>query len=64
MHTLTQPISTHAPHAHTERGAHIIELKRKYDEGTLLEEITPEMVTDLLLDALFIEAAAQTTTVH
>jgi hypothetical protein len=64
MHTLTQPISTHAPHAHTERGAHIIELKRKYDEGTLLEEVTPEMVTDLLLDALFVEAAVEPTTVH
>jgi hypothetical protein len=64
MHTLTQPIPTHVPHPHTERGAHIIELKRKYDEGTLLEEVTPEMVTDLLLDALFVEAAAQSSTVH
>jgi hypothetical protein len=64
MHTLTQPISTHAPHAHTERGAHIIELKRRYDEGTLLEEVTSESVTDLLLDALFGETAAEPTTIH
>jgi hypothetical protein len=64
MHTLTHPIPTHAPQSHSERGAYIIELKRRYDEGTLLTQVTADMITDLLLDALFSETSTHTTTVH
>jgi|GEM_PF-5100907 len=64
MYTLTHPIPSVAPHAHTERGAYIIELKRRYDEGTLLQKVTPEMITDLLMDALFADPDAEPTTVH
>jgi hypothetical protein len=64
MHTLTQPIPTLTPSAHSERGAYIIELKRRYDEGTLLTEVSAEMITDLLLDALFDKAPTASTTVH
>ncbi len=64
MHTLTHPIPTRAPQPHTERGAYLIELKRRYDEGTLLQQVTPEMITDQLLEALFDEAPSGTTTVH
>ena len=64
MHTLTHPIPTHAPQSHSERGAYIIELKRRYDEGTLLTQVTADMISDLLLDALFNEAPAQSSTIH
>ena len=64
MHTLTHPIPANAPHPHSERGAYIIELKRRYDEGTLLEKVTPDMITELLLDALFCDASTESTTIH
>jgi len=64
MHTLTHPVPTHIPHAHTERGAYIIELKRRYDEGTLLTKITSDMITELLLDAIFEMPQAKPTTIH
>jgi len=64
MHTLTHPIPTSSNQPHTERGAYIIDLKRQYDDGTLLPQVTAEIITNLLLDALFREAPSGTTSVH
>ena len=49
----TDSLSSTTPHPSTERGAYIIELKRRYAEGTLASTVRPDMVSATLIEAVF-----------